>query len=162
LRIRTKRLSLESVTVADASLVLSGRRDSNWAVDYPTEGDILIARLVIDRPDVANAALGPMKVILADSSLVVGGCGFLGPPDDKGAVEIGYGLAPSHRGQGIATEAVAALVRTAFASPGVRVVWASIQEADLVSQAVLRRNGFAFVSTDDGHHRYEVGRHRAE
>lgn len=36
----------------------------------------------------------------------VGGIGFFGPPDGTGTVEFGYGLVPSARGAGLATEAV--------------------------------------------------------
>jgi RimJ/RimL family protein N-acetyltransferase len=117
---------------------------------------MVIARLVLDNPKLATAEFGPMNVILEDPHTVVGGCGFLGPPDNEGAVEIGYGIAPSHRGRGIATEALAGLIRHATASAAVRIVWAITQKDDAVSRAVLMRNGFEFVSAAEGFHRYEV------
>src|SRR5580704_14939728 len=42
---------------------------------------------------------------------IIGDIGTHDPPDSEGCVEIGYVLAPSARGQGIGTAAVAALVR---------------------------------------------------
>jgi hypothetical protein len=42
-------------------------------------------------------------------NLVVGMCGFTGPPDAKGVVELAYGIAPSYQGKGFATEAAMAL-----------------------------------------------------
>ena len=44
-------------------------------------------------------------VVDPDQTVVVGLGGFTGPPSD-GVVEIGYSVAPAHRGRGHATEAV--------------------------------------------------------
>src|SRR3954471_50695 len=41
-----------------------------------------------------------------DGSLI-GMCGFTGPPEGNGLVEIAYGLSPEHQGKGYATEAAA-------------------------------------------------------
>ena len=41
---------------------------------------------------------------------MIGAAGFQGPPDDTGAVRVGYGLAESARGHGYATEALRALL----------------------------------------------------
>ena len=49
---------------------------------------------------------------------ILGDLGTHGPPDSEGCVEIGYSLAPSARGRGIGTAAVAALVRHLAAVPG--------------------------------------------
>ena len=55
---------------------------------------------------------------------LVGWGGFKGPPDADGAVEIGYAVAPAWEGRGVATAAVAELLREAWAAPGVRRVLA--------------------------------------
>src|SRR5437773_10716686 len=55
------------------------------------------------------------------AAVVVGGCGYKGPPDSEGAVEIAYGIHPSHQGRGYAKEAAAALVGFAF-SAGARAI----------------------------------------
>src|SRR4051812_22951945 len=39
--------------------------------------------------------------------VAIGRCGFKGPPDADGMVEIAYGLAPEYQGRGYATEAAA-------------------------------------------------------
>jgi ribosomal-protein-alanine N-acetyltransferase len=73
----------------------------------------------------------------------VGVGGFKGPPDPSGTVEIGYSVVPSHQRRGIATEAVDALVRRAFADAHVKRICAETF-ADLVpSIRVLEHNGFA-------------------
>jgi len=85
---------------------------------------------------------------------LIGGGGFKGSPSADGMVEIGYGLAPSHRGRGLATEAALELVRFAFTQPDVRAVVAHTLPADNESTRVLRRAGFSWaadvVDPDDG------------
>jgi [ribosomal protein S5]-alanine N-acetyltransferase len=79
------------------------------------------------------------------ASSPVGSCGFKGPPDADGVVEIAYGIAPEHQNKGYATEAAAALVRFAFASGHVRVVRAHTLTEDNASARVLIRNGFSSI-----------------
>jgi [ribosomal protein S5]-alanine N-acetyltransferase len=79
------------------------------------------------------------------ANISVGSCGFKGPPDADGMVEIAYGIALEQQNKGYATEAAAALVRFAFASGQVRVVRAhTIAEAN-ASARVLIRNGFSSI-----------------
>jgi GNAT superfamily N-acetyltransferase len=55
---------------------------------------------------------------------IVGDLGTHGPPGSDGCVEIGYSLAPSARGQGIGSAAVAAFVGSLAAVPGIRRITA--------------------------------------
>ncbi|MCC6941852.1 MAG: GNAT family N-acetyltransferase [Novosphingobium sp.] len=61
---------------------------------------------------------------------------------DSGVLQIGYGIAPSFRGQGHATAAVAELLRWAKGEPRVRTVYAETRTDNIASQRVLTRNGF--------------------
>jgi RimJ/RimL family protein N-acetyltransferase len=115
---------------------------------YPTEGDLVMARLVVDGY-LAPGEWGPWQVIERASGLLVGGVGFKGAPDDDGVVEIGYGLSPAARGRGLATEAVTALVEHAR-SRGVRAVRAEVDAANEPSMRVLERTGFAQVEDSAG------------
>ena len=76
------------------------------------------------------------------SNVVVGGCGFKGPPGTDGTVEIAYGVDPSCQGKGYATEAAAALVTYAFRSGQVRKVRAHTFSAANASTRVLTKCGF--------------------
>jgi RimJ/RimL family protein N-acetyltransferase len=67
--------------------------------------------------------------------------GFTGPPQD-GEVEIGYQVAPAHRGRGVATAAVRTWVERAHAA-GVHRVVARTDPAAVASARVLERAGFA-------------------
>ena len=77
---------------------------------------------------------------------VVGLCSYRRPPADR-CVEIGYGIAPSKRGNGYATSAVAAMVEAAALDPSVDTLTAETTVQNLASQGALERNGFARAST---------------
>lgn len=72
---------------------------------------------------------------------LVGLGGYKGPPVD-GAVEIGYAIAPSYRGQGLATAAASALVELAR-ERGVATVLAHTLAEENPSTGVLRRLDFS-------------------
>src|SRR5689334_13411317 len=59
--------------------------------------------------------LGFLIVRLADEA-TVGHCGFKGPPNAEGVVEIAYGIDPPHQGRGYATESAQAMTVYAFRS----------------------------------------------
>jgi [ribosomal protein S5]-alanine N-acetyltransferase len=79
------------------------------------------------------------------TNISIGSCGFKGPPDPDGMVEIAYGITLEHQNKGYATEAAAALVRFAFASGQVRVVRAHTLAEANASARVLIRNGFSSI-----------------
>ncbi|MBV8067396.1 MAG: GNAT family N-acetyltransferase [Candidatus Eremiobacteraeota bacterium] len=60
----------------------------------------------------------------------------------RATAEIGYSVVREHRGEGIATEAVAALVAEGFRRGGLREIRAYCLPENLSSRAVLRHNGF--------------------
>jgi len=78
---------------------------------------------------------------------LVGGGGFKGPPDANGAVEIGYSMLTSFREQGLATEAVEALVDWAFSTGQVGEVIAETLPHLIASQRVLEKTGFVEAGT---------------
>lgn len=73
---------------------------------------------------------------------VLGDCGWKGPPDPDGAVEIGYGLGRQARGRGLGTQAVGLLVAWTERQPGVRAVVAEVLVGNEPSRRLLRRLGF--------------------
>ena len=73
---------------------------------------------------------------------ILGDLGTHGPPDSEGSVEIGYSLAPSARGKGIGTAAVAALVRGLTVVPGIRRITAVTGAQNTASRRLLERQGF--------------------
>ena len=154
--VSTSRLTLITLTRAEAAAIVAGARSGRaWAPDYPTEGDLVVAGIVGEAGDAYDddAPLGPMQILVTGTGQVVGGVGFLSPPDEDGSVEIGYGLAPSARGHGYATEAVEGLVELAR-TQGAHSVVAMTAPDNFASHLVLQRAGFARAgevdSGDDG------------
>lgn len=93
--------------------------------------------------DPARARWGPRFFVVDDEPrTLVGWGGFKGPPQD-GTVEIGYEIALSFCGRGVATSAAAALVREAWADPEVDAVIAHTLPEPGASSRVLEKNGFA-------------------
>ena len=82
------------------------------------------------------------SLVHLDSDTVVGTCGFKGPPDADGVVEIAYGVAPEYQGKGYATEAAQALTEYAFSRGKVRVVRAHTRPEPNASTRVLTKCGF--------------------
>jgi RimJ/RimL family protein N-acetyltransferase len=88
------------------------------------------------------------------TGVVIGTCGFKGPPGGDETVEIAYGVAPDHQGNGYATEAAEALVAYAFDSGEVRVVRAHTFSETNASARVLTKCGFRrigeIIDPEDG------------
>ena len=80
---------------------------------------------------------------------LVGVGGFKGPPA-AGRVEIGYGVVPSRRREGLATEAVQGLVGHAAQDPRVVRVEAETDLDDEASGGVLKAAGFRVEGSDPG------------
>ena len=91
-------------------------------------------------------------IVRESDQAIVGACGFKNEPAGS-CVEIGYGVAPACRKQGIATAAVSALLRTAFESSDVDGVLAQVNPENSGSTRLVRALGFearATVVDDDG------------
>ncbi len=84
----------------------------------------------------------------------VGGFGFFGPPDTVGRVEFGYGLVPSARGEGLATEAVTLALNSAR-DHGAAIAAADTDEGNTASQRVLVKSGLIEVVRRDSFIFYE-------
>jgi [ribosomal protein S5]-alanine N-acetyltransferase len=74
--------------------------------------------------------------------MLVGFGGFKGPPSSEAVVEIGYAIAPAFQGQGLATDAVAQMVRRAFEDGVIRAVDAHTLGHANPSTRVLEKSGF--------------------
>lgn len=140
--ISTERLRLIPVTVEDAADMVAGRHQDRWHRDYPRPDDVDAATLVR-----AGDTWGPRHIVL--DRLAVGSIGCFGAPVD-GEAEVGYGVVADVRRQGIATEALRALVAAAEEA-GVRLR-ASVRPDNTASLRVLAAGGFTELrgSTEDG------------
>lgn len=136
--------------------VLGAEVPSEWPPEFYDEAAM---RWTLDKlQDPAWHAWSSFYLI-ADTTLV-GLCGYKGPPDASGTVEIGYGLVPPAQGQGYATEAANRLIDHALAVPAVTRVVAETMPALLPSIAVLERCGMRLLGegSERGVVRYELTR----
>jgi ribosomal-protein-alanine N-acetyltransferase len=85
------------------------------------------------------------SIVHLDTGLTVGQCGFKGPPDPDGVVEIAYGIASDQESKGYATEAARALVAYALSVEQVKLVRAHTLPASNASKRVLAKCGFQYV-----------------
>ncbi len=83
--------------------------------------------------------------ILNEPRKLVGIGGYKGNPDGEGLVEIGYSIAPSHQGQGLAKQAALILIERAFAAEEVKVVRAHTLPFENPSTSVLKKVGMVLV-----------------
>ena len=97
----------------------------------------------IDR--MRNSAPSPwthgFAIVERGSGATVGGCAYKGPPDERGVVEIAYGVEPAFRRRGYAKEAAAALVEYATQA-GVSLICAHTRPENDASARVLESCGF--------------------
>jgi [ribosomal protein S5]-alanine N-acetyltransferase len=93
--------------------------------------------------DPSGAAWGTRFFVAGDPPELVGWGGFKGPPRD-GVVELGYEIAESRHGRGLATAATRAMLGEAFADDAVTLVTAHTLPERNASNRVLVKTGFAY------------------
>ncbi len=101
-----------------------------------------VLRMLSDLNRAIAADFTPSAWMIVDGDEVVGLCSIIRPPE-SGELHIGYGVAPSREGRGMATAAVAELLDWARSDPRVKSVSAETAVDNVASQRVLERNGFS-------------------
>jgi RimJ/RimL family protein N-acetyltransferase len=149
--IETGRLLLRALTPDDAAAIIAGDRgEERWADDYPTPGDVMVADAALAGRlafAVDTMPWGLFAVVEKATGRSIGGIGFKNAPDGGGEVEIGYGIAQSFQGRGVATEALGALCD--FARVGASSVRAETERENRASERVLEKCDFErYAETD--------------
>lgn len=145
--IRTARLRL----VLESTEAVLGRIDAMSPADRAEVSAHWLARLRASTPSPWTHGFA---LVEERTDAVIGSCGYKGPPDAEGMVEIAYGIDQAFRGRGYAQEAAAALVDFALGASGVRVIRAHTRPENGASARVLEACGFArigeVIDPDDG------------
>jgi RimJ/RimL family protein N-acetyltransferase len=155
-------LSIQITTRAEARRVTRARRDPEadlpWADGYPMEGDrraceAYLSQLPVLGGGSRSSPFGYYQIVL--DGQVVGGIGFHGPPRD-GLVEVGYGVVPSVRGQGVATGSLRLILELAGRLDGVKRVCGRTNPDNIASQKVMLGAGMVHVKTDEEFLHYDT------
>ncbi len=131
----------------ELSLICADDGDFAWLLGEGPAPGTLTAVADIAPPEV----LAIVRPLPASWMIVVGGevvglVSLMGEPDADREVEIGYGVAPSRWGQGLASRAVAALLPL-LAERELNALRAATSVDNPASQLVLERNGFVRAGT---------------
>lgn len=141
-------------------------RDGNWpgvgrllGTDIPAEWrdadwQWLDQRMARAEADLAELLWAPHVLLLRRDApeagcgrVVAGDAGFHGQPDENGRVELGYMVLSPYRRQGLAAEAVRALLAWAGAEQGVTRFQACINPDNAPSLNLIRKLGFGQVGS---------------
>ncbi len=165
--IETSRMQLVAGTAAHVraeindrtgfSRMLSALVPENW----PPEGAGDAMPLFLDWLEAAPQSVGwycwyALGCDVADERVLLGGGGFLGPPQ-QGQVMMGYSILPQFQRQGYATEMADGLMHWALAHPEVTHIVAETEWENPASVGVLKKLGFENVGAgrEPGSTRYQ-------
>lgn len=147
--IRTARLRLVPVTPANATLLWEVLQEPDLRdfQDLPTLDRQQFLSAVRARPArLAPGVTGRFEWLVyflqSEEREALGWVSMRIAEASSTTAEIGYSVVRAHRGRGIATEAVAALVTEGFEQANLRRIRAYALPKNLSSRAVLRHNGF--------------------
>lgn len=105
-----------------------------------------VLQMLADLAASIRTYFAPAAWMIVESGEVVGLLSAVRPPAD-GELHIGYGIAPSRRGRGIAGRAVTDIVAWATSDARVERITAETSVDNLPSQRVLEVNGFWITGT---------------
>ncbi len=133
--IKTKRLIIKPLDDASLGKLLHRQTDPELIKAY---GDMFLG---CRRQPAARLWYTAWSISLYDGTMVGDIC-FKGPPNERGEVEIGYGILDGHQGHGYATEAVRAMCTWGFSMPGCYFIQAQTEPGNRASERVLEKSGF--------------------
>ncbi|GHI06840.1 acetyltransferase [Streptomyces cellostaticus] len=150
--IPAERLTLTGIRPAAAGdLCLGGDGGFEWLDGGPYQGTRVATTQMVKAYEagVHRPEFGVFALVRHEDGRAIGGMGFHGVPDEEGRVEVGYDLVEGARGQGYATEALRTLTEWALARDDVDMVFATIEHANVPSQRVVSRAGFARATVEE-------------
>jgi [ribosomal protein S5]-alanine N-acetyltransferase len=161
----SERLDFPPLTVEALEALMAGDRAALEAATGATFPEPLTAPPLVEdalpyfrdtlRADPSAAHWWARLIVVRETGAAAGSAGFTGPPDDEGAVTLGYSVYPCYQRRGIGAEAARALADWAFQQPGVRRVLATIPPGHVASERVaaaagLQRTGRLIDDPDEG------------
>jgi RimJ/RimL family protein N-acetyltransferase len=131
---------IETIAADYAALLLGRAPRGLMLADTPVAPPEVL-RMLAGVARSVRVTFSPAAWLIVEGGEVVGLCSVTCPPQD-GAIDIGYGIAPSRQRRGIATRAIGAIVEWAQSAPHVTAITAETLPDNPASQRVLEANGF--------------------
>ena len=150
LPITTDRLVLRPMVADDAVPFAAYRSDpdvarfQSWDAPYPLAS---AARLIADQASLRGPAAGSWIQIAVTVDGALAGDVAVGLDADGSIATLGYTLAPTYQGRGLAREASRSVVDRLFDESGVHRVEASVDAANVPSARLLEDLGFEYEGT---------------
>ena len=147
LALRSSRLYLRRLHPGDVGALAGYRglpevaRFQSWESFGLADAARLVANQASVVPDTPGTWL-QLAAVLAESGQVIGDCGIHFRADESRQVELGITLDPAYQRQGLATEALRAILAYVFESLGKHRVSAVVDANNHPAAALLRRVGF--------------------
>jgi aminoglycoside 6'-N-acetyltransferase len=155
----TERLTLRRSAPADAEGISAYRSDPDvhvtqgWGDTGPDAVRADIVEMAARNPGEPGGWV-QFSLIERATDALVGDVGLSPADGEAGVIKLGYTVDPAHQGRGYATEAIAALIRYAFATLDAEVVRAYADADNVPSIRVMEKNGLELIerwtATEDG------------
>lgn len=155
--IYTDRLMLVPITFEITKSLINGsckeveklgiKPDKKW----PTDDTMDILPIIIKslEKDKVPSGFETWIIVRKDNMQVIGDIGFHGKPDEKGEVEVGYGLVEHERGKGYGFESLKAIMDWAVSQKNVKVIKADCLINNKPSAHILEKVGMKEINRDD-------------
>ena len=123
------------------------KANENW----PTEDTMDILPIINESLEKENMPSGfeTWMIVKKDNMQVIGDIGFFGKPNEKGEVEVGYGLVEEERASGFGYESLKAIIDWASSKDSVKVIKADCLIKNKPSARILEKVGMKEVSRDN-------------
>jgi len=131
-------------TREDYASLLLGRAPRNFTLPNTPIAPIEVVRMLADVAERVSETFSPASWLIVEHGEVAGLCSVIRAPAG-GVIDIGYGIAPSRQGRGIAGRAIGQIVAWARADERVVAITGETAVTNIASQRVLMRNGFVQV-----------------
>ncbi len=118
---------------------------------WPLQDTLDILYFINDNMDKNDQISGfdVWMIVKKDDMTIIGDAGFKGEPDEKGEIEIGFGLVEDERRKGYAYEAVNALIEWASQNSAVRVIKADCLIDNIGSINILKKCEMREINRDN-------------
>jgi ribosomal-protein-alanine N-acetyltransferase len=154
--IHSDRLALIPITLEMTKSLIAGSNEEIEKIgikaneNWPTEDTMDILPIInksLER-DLEPSGFETWMIIKKDNMQVIGDIGFHGKPNEKGEVEVGYGIVELERRKGFGFEAVKAIMNWVYSQNEVKVIKADCLIDNKPSALILEKVGMKEINRD--------------